>query len=358
MASNQLPPIRWGILGTGWVSTRFAADLLISRSSATAHHKITALGTSSQEKGAGFLTTVFPSSSPDSIKPKIYTNYGDVYIDPEVDIVYIGTPHSYHKEQCLAAIAAGKHVLCEKPFTINAAEAEEVVAAAKAKGVYVMEAVWTRFFPLVLDLKRLLHSEKIIGDIQRLTCDFSLDKEMETLPASHRYKDINLGGGALLDIGVYPLMWSSIVLDGKVGTEASNPEVKATLLVIDGVDHEDVVVMKYPAMRRIGILTGSLRAKGREEFLRVEGSKGVITVSGPACSLPRTLKIQVEGEEEKVIAYDHEGYGFYFEADAVAKDVLEGRKESSVVPLAESVRMMKIMDEIRRQGGVVYPQDE
>ena len=96
-------------------------------------------------KGASFISTVFPSGAPDAVKPKIYTSYSDVYIDPEVDIVYIGTPHSYHKEQCLAAIAVGKHVLCEKPFTINAAEAEEVIAAAKGKGAYIMEG--TSNFP-------------------------------------------------------------------------------------------------------------------------------------------------------------------------------------------------------------------
>lgn len=121
------------------MSTRFAADLLNPRSTAPVQHKIAALGTSSGVKGASFISTVFPSGAPHSVKPKIYTSYSDVYIDPEVDVVYIGTPHSYHKEQCLAAIAAGKHVLCEKPFAINAAEAEEVIAAAKVKGVYIME---------------------------------------------------------------------------------------------------------------------------------------------------------------------------------------------------------------------------
>jgi dihydrodiol dehydrogenase / D-xylose 1-dehydrogenase (NADP) len=125
--------------GTGWVSTRFAADLLISRPSTPVNHKVVALGTSSESKGRTFISSVFPASSPDSFKPKVYTDYKSVYIDPEVNIVYIGTPHSYHKEQCLAAIAAGKHVLCEKPFTINAAEAEEVIAAANSKGVYIME---------------------------------------------------------------------------------------------------------------------------------------------------------------------------------------------------------------------------
>lgn len=221
-----------------------------------------------------------------------------------------------------------------------------------------MEAVWTRFFPLVLDLKKMLHEDKIIGDIHRLTCDFSLQKDMDALPPTHRYKDVNLGGGALLDIGVYPLMWSNLILDGKVGVEASHPEVKATMVVLGGVDYEDVIVMKYPKTNRIGILTASLRARRREEFLRVEGGKGVITVSGPGCSVPRKLKIQVDGEEEREVEYENEGAGFYFEADAVAKDILEAKKESAIVPLEESVRMMRVMDDIRKQGGVEYPQDK
>lgn len=104
-------------------------------------------------KGASFISTLFPSGAPDSGKPKIYTSYSNVYIDPEVDIVYIGTPHSYHKEQCLAAIAAGKHVLCEKPFTINAAEAEEVITAARVKGVYIMEGNLTSNFPTLSSFK-------------------------------------------------------------------------------------------------------------------------------------------------------------------------------------------------------------
>jgi dihydrodiol dehydrogenase / D-xylose 1-dehydrogenase (NADP) len=220
-----------------------------------------------------------------------------------------------------------------------------------------MKAVWTRFFPLVLDLKKMLHEEKIIGNIQRMTCDFSLQKDMASLPPTHRYKDVNLGGGALLDIGVYPLMWSNVVLDGSVGSAASNPDVSSTLVVIEGVDYEDVIVMKYPDTDRLGILTASLRARGKEEFLKIEGSKGVITVSGPGCSLPRKVKVQIEGSEERELNYDHEGMGFRFEADSVAIDVLEGKKENVIMPLEETVRMMRVMDGIRKRGGVVYPQD-
>jgi predicted dehydrogenase len=128
------------------------------------------------------------------------------------------------------------------------------------------------------------------------------------------------------------------------------------MVVIEGVDHEDVVV-KHPETNRIGILNASLRVKGREEFLRVEGSKGVIIVSGPGASLLRKARINVEGEEEREVVYEHEGMGFYFEADAVAEDILSGKKENEVVPLKKTVRMIKLMDGIRRQGGVVYPQD-
>jgi predicted dehydrogenase len=204
----------------------------------------------------------------------------------------------------------------------------------------------------------MLHDDKILGDICRLTCDFSLQKDVEALPPTHRYKDVNIGGGALLDIGVYPLMWSNLILDGNAGAEASDPEVKATMVVIEDVDYEDVIVMKYPETNRTGILTASLRARRREDFLRVERSKGVITVSGPGCSVPRKVMIQVDGEEEREMEYENEGVGFHFEADAVAKDILEGKEESAIILLRETVRIMRVMDDIRKQGGVRYPQDK
>jgi hypothetical protein len=134
--------------GTGWVSTRFSADLLLSRLSASVHHKITALGISSESKGTPFISSIFPSDFP---KQKVYTDYNAVYTDPEVDIIYIGTPHALHKEQCLSAISVGKQVLCEKPFMINAHETLEVIAPAKEKGVYIIEGSFpplTSHFPV------------------------------------------------------------------------------------------------------------------------------------------------------------------------------------------------------------------
>jgi len=118
------------------------------------------------------------------------------------------------------------------------------------------------------------------------------------------------------------------------------------------------IEVKGEEVREVGVLTASLRCEGRNEFLRVEGSRGSIVVSGPGPSLPRKVRIEVKGEEVREVEYEHEGMGFHFEADSVALDVIGGRKESSVVPLEESVRMMRVMDQIRKQGGVVYPQDK
>lgn len=139
-----VPVLRWGIVGTGWIADMFIADLLTPREGGTAKHIITAIGSStSVAKAQSFVDKNWRDSKVPH--PKLYGSYQEVYNAPEVDIVYIATPHSLHAQNCLDSIKSGKHVLCEKPFTINAAEAEEVVAAAKAKGVFLMEGKLTRY---------------------------------------------------------------------------------------------------------------------------------------------------------------------------------------------------------------------
>ncbi|KAH8661393.1 hypothetical protein BGZ60DRAFT_471377 [Tricladium varicosporioides] len=354
MADKALPNIKWGILGTGWVSTNFAKDLMLTRPNAPINHTISALGTSSLKKGSEFLQAIIPSHKP---QPKIYEDYSSVYSDPDVDIVYVGTPHSLHLENCLAAIEKGKHVLCEKPLAINEKQSKVIVDAAREKGVFLMEAVWTRFFPLIRELNELLHSKKIIGDISRMFCDFGLNFNMTSLPSTSRLKNRDLGAGALLDMGIYPLMFANICMDGKVGHEADKTIVTADMDVRDGIDYSDAVIIRYPFTNRIAILTASLLVKSPEEFCRIEGSKGSVIISGPGTSVPNKFTVVVEGVRTEY-KYEHEGMGFWFEADAVALDILAGKKENDVVPWAESLRMMGLMDEIRRAGGVTYPQDE
>ncbi|KAL1846312.1 hypothetical protein Daus18300_014295 [Diaporthe australafricana] len=332
-----------------------------------------ALGSSSLEKGNAFVDKVW-ENTPDQPRPQVYADYHGVYNDPNVDIVYVGTPHSLHKKNCLDAIAAGKHVLCEKPFTINEKEAQEVVDAATRKGVFIMEAVWTRFFPLFEALREEIMDKKSIGDVQRFFIDFGNKMPLETLPPDSRLKDPALGAGALLDIGVYALTYASIILgDWKVGKQHPKvTKVTSSLDIVNGIDEANVVVLDYPsgtaAANKTAICTSTFRYRGAEDFARIEGSKGSITIFGLAASLPGGFRV-VEGSRpgsgeadersERTFTVEKPAgtTGFFWEADAVAKDIANGRTENATMPLDETLRMMKLMDGIRREAGLRYPQD-
>ncbi|KAF2457698.1 hypothetical protein BDY21DRAFT_371276 [Lineolata rhizophorae] len=352
------PTVRWGIVTTGLISSWFVEDLALPRGDAKAKHVIQCIGSSSVEKGQAFVKEHIASLS-----PTLYGTYDEVYADPNVDVVYIGTPHAFHKKNCLDAINAGKHVLCEKAFTITAKEAREVFAAAKAKGVFVMEAMWTRFFPLMRTLQKLIHEDKVIGDVSRMFCDFGQAKELASLGPDSRFKSLALGAGTLLDVGIYSLTFGLVTLDPGVGESAEMPKIAAQQTLSDGVDIATTAVLLYKSGRQ-GIVTSSALFKTPDVFCRIEGSKGYITVEGDAVSRPEYFIVHPTVPESKGGApskrYDFENpkRGFYWEADAVALDVAAVKKESSIMPWAETIRVMEIMDEIRRQGGAKYPQDD
>lgn len=367
----------------------FVGDLLAERADAPVNHIVTALGTSSQNKGVAFVEKVWKDSP--SPRPRIYDNYESVYADPNVDVVYIGTPHSLHRPNCLAAIAAGKHVLCEKPFAINELEAQDIVDAAKKKGIYIMEgqshhpikdipltcqyrdaAMWTRFFPLVKSLQDHLQVHKSIGQVQRFFIDFATKMPLADLPADSRLKDPSLGAGALLDIGIYALMYASLVMaPGKLGNDHPTPKVLSMLNVAEGIDDRDAIILDYTAdkeaglERRTAICTTTLNFKGSETFARVEGSEGTITISGigPSCpgkfTIVKTASSPDKKPAEEVFEFKTppETFGFIYEADAVALDIAAGRTGSDVMPLDETLRMMRLMDGIRKENGLVYTQD-
>lgn len=351
----------------------FVQDLLVVRPDAPARHTIVALGSSSHEKGNAFVGKLW-ESAPEQPRPQVYADYQGVYNDPNVDIVYVGTPHSLHKKNCLDAIAAGKHVLCEKPFTINEKEAQEVVDAAKRKGVFVMEAVWTRFFPLFKALHEEIMVKKSIGEVQRFFIDFGNKMPLDTLPPESRLKDPALGAGALLDIGVYALTYASIIMgEWKVGKQ--HPElskVVSSLDIANGMDEANVVVLEYPAgnsaAKKTAICTSTFRYRGAEDFARIEGSKGSITIFGIAASVPGGFRVfegsrpgSEEADERSERTFNVEKpagtTGFFWEADAVAEDIANGRTENATMPLDETLRMMRLMDGIRRDAGLRYPQD-
>lgn len=397
----------------------FIRDLLAFRPEARAKHTITALGSSSIAKGDAFVAKIWGSGNgagKGSVakappRPKVYADYRGVYEDPNVDIVYIGTPHSLHRENCLDAISAGKHVLCEKPITINEREAREVVEAAREQGVFLMEgalwpsfrsdiralatilvenrvlltflprpAMWTRFVPLFDMLREEIVEKKVIGDTQRFFMDFGNKMPLDTLPPDSRLKDPKLGAGALLDIGVYTLTYASLIMGNfKVG--AAHPQyrkVTASLDIVNGIDESNVVVLDYPTTAagageqgtgsKTAICTSTFKYRSPQEFARIEGSTGEVVIFGPAGSVPTGYYIISGpqpgfGEPDTRTKHTYnvqkpEGtLGFFWEADAVAHDIANGRTENATMPLDESLRMMRLMDQIRYEAGLLYPQD-
>lgn len=346
MAAEK-PTLRWGIVATGLISSWFVADLVLPRTDATATHVVQAVGSSSPEKGKKFVETHLPGLS-----PTVYGSYAEVYADPNVDAVYIGTPHAFHKKNCLDAIQAGKHVLCEKAFTLNAGEAKEVFEAAREKGVFVMEAMWTRFFPLTKKLQVLLHEDKVIGDVKRVFCDFGLKQDIASLPADSRLKNPALGAGTLLDVGIYSLTWGLV----GVGPQSAKPKITASQELVDGVDAASSMILSF-ANSQHAILTSTSLHKTPPPFCRIEGAQGAVVVEGGAASIPGFFTVFRDGEDPKKYDFEKPGRGFYYEADAVALDVAAGRTENDVMPWSETLRVLDILDEVRRQGGAKFPQE-
>lgn len=327
----------------------------------SANHIIQAVGSSSIEKCKDFATNIITSANP-PIQPSLYGSYDEVFKDINVDCVYIGSPHSFHKQHCLQAIEAGKNVLCEKPFAMNSREAEEVFTAAKAKGVFIMEAMWTRFFPAFQQLHRVLHSEKKLGQIHRVFCDFGLHIDIQNLPADNRYKDPALGAGSLLDLGVYSLTWGLMTLDLILKDTSEDLEVSSSQSIVDGVDVTSTIVLHDRKTGGQAICTSTTNVEPRRpdrSFARIEGSKGSITVHGNTAASPDTFVFHPkDGGQEETYRFEKPGMGFYWEADAVARDLQAGRKQSQVMPWWETVRVMQIMDNVRKRGGARFPVDD
>lgn len=361
---TSVPTLRWGIIGTGQVTSWFVCDLTRSRQDAKAKHIVQAIGSSSQAKGEAFVNEYIPGLPQ---PPTVYGSYQQVYNDPGVDIVYIGTPNAFHKQSCLDAIAAGKHVLCEKAFAINAREAREVFTAAEKKGVFVMEALRMRFFPLVERLLKIVHDDKAIGTVHRMFCDLGLDLDISTLGQDSRLRNPALGAGTLLDICIYSLTWGLLVLDP---SKKAKIKVLGAQTLYEGVDTATSVILSIPSSGAQGILTSTSMARTPHVFCRIEGTKGHITVEGESASIPSAFTVHYklpepsEGEpvsvstQEQKFSLESPGWGLYWEADSAALDIAAGRTQNSAMPWSESLRVLDIMDEVRRQGGAKFPQDD
>ncbi len=321
--------IRWGIISTGGIASTFASELAQTESGSAV-----AVGSRRAASAEAFGERFGI--------PNRHDSYEALVADPEVDAVYVGTPHPMHHEDALLALRAGKHVLCEKPFTMNAAEAEELVAEARQRELFLMEAMWARFLPHMREIRRLL-AAGALGELVHVIADHG---QWFPQDASHRLFAPELGGGALLDLGVYPVSFASMVL----GTPSRVTAVSDPAFT--GVDATTSMLMQYAGGAH-AVLTATLTAAG-PTTATVVGIDARVQVDGPFYTPTGFTLTRRDGTSER---FDRsvEGRGMWCEAAEVVRCLGEGRLESEVMPLDETVAIMATMDEVRRQIGLTYP---
>ncbi|RYO78897.1 hypothetical protein DL762_008434 [Monosporascus cannonballus] len=373
--------IRWGIMATGGIAQTFTKDLLTNPASRDVHdvaHRLAAVASSSSTASAeAFLEKVgATTATPAAEGVRAYGSYRELVADPDVDIVYVATPHSHHFQNAMLALLAGKHVLCEKAFTVTAAQARKLVATARSRGLFLMEAVWTRYFPLSVKIREMVQSG-VIGPVYRVIADNSFGNDGPdgtlTFPDENRMVNPDLAGGALLDLGIYSLTWVfQILYHLQPEAEKEKPRVVAAVNKYErtGADESTTIVLQFPRHRSQGIATTSLRvatdADGRKSTgaaIRIQGARGEIMVDPPAFQplRYRVVRDGGDGEVEVVdcpVPIDPErgfGKGMFWEADECARCLRDGRTESSTLPLDESIVIMEVMEEALRQGDVRYP---
>jgi len=321
--------LRWGILGTGRMARAFARDLKLLPDA-----RLLGVGSRSRDSAQRF--------GDEFQLPLRFGSYGELASSAQVDVIYVATPPSLHCENALLCMQSGKHVLCEKPFALSAAQARHMIDASEAHGVFLMEAMWTRFIPAVVQLRRLVAEQKI-GALQLLLAGGGFIPEPD--PEFYLFRR-DLGGGVLLDAGVYLVSMASMVLG------APDRIVALGGLAGSGIDDHEGVLLSHAA-GPLAMLHVSLRTRAAPE-LTLLGSKGRIHVA-PPIFCPRRLDVTVSGAEEEVMEFPFAGSGYRFQAAEVAHCIRDGRRESMVMSHAESWQIMATLDRIRGQLGVVYP---
>ena len=323
--------IRWGLIGLGFIARRFANDLIRLPDA-----EIYAVASRSQAKAEAFGAEFGASKS--------YGSYEALVNDPDVDVAYIGTPHTYHLAHTLLSLEAGKHVLCEKPFAVNAKEARIMIDRAREKKLFLMDAFWTRYFPVMGKLRELL-ADGVIGDVMLVQADFG---GRGPVVPEKRHFNPDLAGGALLDVGSYCLQLASMIYGKQPIDIVSQVAIGST-----GVDELSVVVCKYSDYE-MATLTSAIRLTTPHEA-RVMGSEGYIAI--PNFWHPSELTIVLAGQEPETLSFPYEGEGFQFEAIEVGNRIRAGETESAIYPLDETLAIMETLDRIRADWGLRYPSE-
>lgn len=323
--------LRWGILATGGIAHAFTRDLR------TAGRDVTAVGSRTPESARRFADEYGI--------PHAHGSYEQLAADPDVDIIYIATPHPGHRDAAALAIQHGKHVLVEKPFTLNRDEAVALRDLAADAGVLVMEAMWTRYLPHMVRLREIV-AAGTLGEIRTVFADHT--QRISDDP-SHRLNDLSLGGGALLDLGIYPV---SFVCD-LLGLPT---QVRALARLMEtGADAEVATVMTHPS-GAISTTVSSSRGAG-PNTAHIVGTEARIEVSGVWYAATDFRVVSHDGTVLEDYRSEIEGRGMQFQALEAEALVAAGRRDGDILPIAETVAIMGVLDDIRDQIGVRYPQE-
>jgi predicted dehydrogenase len=321
--------IRWGILSTGHIAQKFARGL-----AALPDADLVAVGSRAQET-ADVFGAAFDI-------PHRHPSYEALAEDPDVDVVYVATPHALHHENTLLCLNAGKAVLCEKPFAINTQEAEAMITLAREKGLFLMEAMWSRFLPLLVKVRQLVH-DGVLGEMRMLSADFGFRAAIDP---QGRLFDPELGGGALLDVGVYPVSLASMLLGPPARVKSMAHLGKAD------VDEQNAILLGYEH-GQLAMLWSAVRTTTHHEA-SIFGTEARLRMHAPWWR-GVALTLSRQGQEDEVMDLPFEANGYNYEAAEVMTCLREGKLESDVMPLDETLEIMKTLDTIRDQWGLTYP---
>ena len=324
-------PIRWGIMSTGNIAHAFASAL-----NHTPGADLVAVGSRNMETAEAFAE--------EHNIPNRHDSYASLANDPAVDIIYIGTPHIFHYDNMRLCLEAGKPVLCEKAFTINAREARTVIDIAREKNLFLMEALWTRFTPGLRKIQDMI-DEGIIGELRTVTADFGINRPFDP---QHRLYNPDLGGGALLDIGIYPLMLALTLL-GEPDTIVSTAQFSEL-----GMDTQMGVMLNYNS-GQIGAVTATLQSD-TPCVATINGSAGRIEIAANFW-MPQEFTVII-GDDAEVHDMPFDFNGYEYEAMESMRCLREGLIESPIMPHSDTLIIMETMDAIRQQWGMTYPTEQ
>lgn len=320
--------IKWGIIGAGGIAEKFAADFEL-----VTNGEIIAVASRSLQKAEKFAKTMGINNA--------YGSYADMLTNPDIDIIYVATTHNFHFEHTKLCFEYDKHVLCEKPITVNAVQLKELSSIAKSKNLFFMEAMWSAFLPAIKQALTWVKQGRI-GDVKLIQANFGF---IANTDINDRLFNPNLAGGALLDIGIYPLTVIEMFAQSEIENILCSSEFTTT-----GVDATIAIQIDY----KNGI-KGQMASTFRTNLINdavIYGTKGYIQIPDFFMSKKAILKI---GNRTEVFDDPTKTLGYNFETVAVNNDLLNDRTENQIMPLSRSLKMMELLDLIREKIGLKYP---